>query len=292
MKRGSGRLGSAVREMVRSIDANRITGLAAELTFFAVFSLFPGLLIVAGALGSLDSIFGTEIAIASKSGVVEFLQKILTEKAQNVTDAVRELFETQSGGLLTLAALLALYTLSTCFATLIEALDLIYGVQERRSWLRIRLLALVLAVASIVMLAMLLTVIVVGPLVGSIGHGGQLARLAGLSEFFASIWNGMRPPFAFALLVGWVTTIYHVAPNRRTPWLRELPGGALAAVLMLASSYGFRIYLEMAASANKILGVLGGGLILMMWLYALSLSILVGAVFNTVYWKRESGISS
>lgn len=272
-----------IAEMIRESRVNRITGLAAEVTYFGVLSLFPGLLIVAGALGWLDSFVGHRIAEKSETTVVELLDLVLTERASFVIHAVRELFRSQSTGLLTTSALIAFLSLSSGFAAAIEALDLAYGVPERRSWISIRLMAFVFAVGSVVMLALLLLLIVAAPLLGG---GAGLADQVGLGGVFSFAWDWLRAPIAFGLLVIWATTLYHLAPNRRVRWLRDLPGGVAAAVLWIVVSYGLRFYLQAAASANKILGVLGGGLILMIWFYLLSLVLLLGGELNAILTRR------
>lgn len=275
-------------DLARAADRNRLTGLAAEVTFFGLISIFPGLLILAGSLGSLESLLGHDLAAESEAAVIGFLRLVLTDRAAFVIDAVHELFRQESGGLLTTAALIGLYTLSTGFAAMIEALDLAYGVREERSWLSVRLTAGVLAVGSVLVMIIVLIGVVTGPLMG----GGQyLARVVGLGEAFSFAWDWLRAPAAFALLVVWTTTIYHLAPARRarTAFAQDLPGGLLASILLLAVSYGFQIYLNVAAGFNKILGLLGGGLILMMWLYLISLAVLVGGQLNGILRDRRAG---
>ena len=136
------------------------------------------------------------------------------------------------------------------------------------------------------MLAVVLGMFVIGPLLG-LGH--RLAGWLGLGRLFAFAWNWLRWPFACALLMGWATLVYSIAPNRRTRWRHELPGAVLATVLWLAVSLGFAGYLRLAAAGNKILGLLGGGLILLVWLYLLALALLVGGELNGVLVDRARG---
>jgi membrane protein len=269
-------------ELLREAKKHRLSGLSAEVTYFAVLSLFPGLLIVAGALGWLQSFVGHRIAEQSEAAVVGVLKDVLIDRAPFVVRAVQDLFTRPSKGLLTSSALIAFLTLSTGFAAGIGALDLVYGVPERRSWINLRLSAFALALGSIVMVALILLLVVAGPLIG----GAGIAKQLGMGDLFTFLWDWLRGPVAFALLVAWATTVYYVAPNQRTPWRMGLPGGAAAAILWLAVSYGLRLYLHLAAKANEILGVLGGGLLLMIWFYLLSLVLLLGGTLNAVLARR------
>ena len=265
--------------LTRAAAACRITGLAAEVTFFAVLSLFPGLLVLAGALGQLESIVGYDLAARSEQAVIDFLAGILTERASGVTDTVRALFEGEIGGLVTMGALASAWTLSSGFAALIRALDIIYGLEEKRSWLNIRFTALTLAAGSVLVVVALLAGVVIGPLLVSAPFLSGSPRAGGVVAF---AWNWLSMPAALVLLAAWATTIFHLAPNWRgpTPWRAELPGGLLAATLTLAVSYGFRVHLRLAIELNQILGLVGGGLLLLIWLYALSFAALLGGVVN------------
>jgi len=113
-------------------------------------------------------------------------------------------------------------------ATIIGALDQAYGLREGRSWINRHLTALVLSVGSAVVAALILAATVSGPL---LGHGVSLATRLGYTGAAATVREWLRLPIAFALVILWTTTLYHLAPNRRAPWRRDLPG----AVLFLSS---------------------------------------------------------
>ena len=267
--------------LIHDSQEYRLTGLAAEVTFFAVLSLFPGLLIVASTLGYLQAILGHDVAQRSQETVINFLTLVLTERGSLVVQSARDLFTRDSSGVATIASVVAFYTLSTGFAALIRALDLVYGVVEKRSWLHVRLTAFALSLGSIVMLAVILAAFVIGPLMG---EGWQVAERLGMGELFTFFWDWVRTPLAFGFLVVWLTTLYHLAPYRRRGegWLKELPGALLGSLLLFTVSHGFGFYLSLATAGNQVLGVLGGGLILMVWLYLMTLAVLVGGEFNAI----------
>jgi membrane protein len=275
----------ALRVVRQSVE-DRVGGLAAEVAFFGGLSLFPGLLILAATLGSLEGLIGGDLARQAEELVLSFLDRVLTEQAAGAVAAVRELFARPRGGLLTVASLLALGGLSRGFMAVIRALDLAYDLEERRSLVHQRLTALGLALSAVVVTVVVLAAVVLGPLLGA---GLRLADWLGLGREFAATWGWLRWPFAFAVLVAWGATLHHVGPYRRTPWRAGLPGAALAGVLCLAVSACFGAYLRLAAAANQVLGALGGGLILLVWLYLLALAVLVGGELNAVLLARPTG---
>ena len=268
------------KELQREVVEDRLTGLAAEVAFFGVLSIFPGLLMVVAAIGSVDAFVGSDLALQSKRQIVDFLRLILTDEARAAIQAVEDLFEEGSDGLLTVASLLALVGLSRAFAVLATALNLAYDADERRPWVKRRLLGVALSIGTVAITVFMLVMIVVGPLMGS---GSQLARALGFEEFFNSVWMVLRWPAAFLALVAWATTLFHFVPCRPRPrWREDLPGAVLTAVLWLVVSLGLNIYLQVAADANPVFSVLGGGLILLIWLYLLSLGLLLGGELNPV----------
>ena len=275
------------RRVAAACHEDRVDGLAAEFAFFGVLSTFPGLLVVAALLGSLERLVGHDLASRSEALVLRGMDQVLTSSAAGLRDAVRELFARPSRGIAVLATATALVGLSRAWAVVIRALDLAYQVEERRTWLRQRLLGLVLALSSVLLAVLGLGMIVVDPLLGA---GAELAKRLGLGGLFAVAWNWLRWPLAFATLVAWAATVYHVAPGRRLRWRDALPGAAAAAVLWLVASGGFSLYLRVAAGANRVLGTLGGGLIGVLWLYLLALILLVGGELNGVLHRsREPG---
>jgi membrane protein len=139
------------------------------------------------------------------------------------------------------------------------------------------------AVATVV-----LAMLVIGPL---FGRGEELAADLSLGSAFETFWMWFRWPTVFLILVAWGATIFHIAPNHRSPWKYELPGAALFAVASVISTGGFSIYLNrFAADGNAFFGVIGSVLSMLLWLYLLSIGLLVGAELNSII-ARRAGVS-
>jgi membrane protein len=88
-------------------------------------------------------------------------------------------------------------------------------------------------------------------------------------------------------LVLWITTLFHVAPNREGGWREALPGALLTTGLWLVVTAGFHIYLALTADANPVLGAFGSGVIVMIWVYLLSVALLVGGELNAALVRRR-----
>ncbi|HSL56787.1 MAG TPA: YhjD/YihY/BrkB family envelope integrity protein [Acidimicrobiales bacterium] len=268
-----------LRKMVVEFRDDRITGLAAEVAFFAVLSLFPLLVAVAAAVGSIEAAAGADAADRARDAIVDALQEALGGEASGVVSTVDQLFAESNTGLLGLGLIISLYTASRGFAALIRALDQVYDIPETRSWLRTRATAYAMVAGSVLFGAVVLTMFVVGPL---FGRGEDLADELGLGSAFVTFWVWVRPPLLAVVSIVWAATVFHVGPNHTTPWRADLPGAVLTTVLWGLGAVGFRAYLEVAAGgSNVVLGTLGGAVILLLWLYVMGLALLVGAELNS-----------
>jgi membrane protein len=184
----------------------------------------------------------------------------------------------------TIGTMVAAWAASRGFVAVVRGLDLAYDIDERRSYVRLRVVALALAVGTVSVVALMLGMLVVGPLLGT---GQEVADQVGLGAAFATFWDLARWPVALAVVVAWSATVFHVGPNHRTPWRWDLPGAALTTVAWVALSLAFRLYLAAASGANQVLGALGGVLIVLLWLYLLAVGLLVGGELNGLLAQRH-----
>jgi uncharacterized BrkB/YihY/UPF0761 family membrane protein len=92
------------RRVAAACHEDRVDGLAAEFAFFGVLSTFPGLLVVAALLGSLERLVGHDLASRSEALVLRAMDQVLTSSAAGLRDAVRELFARPSRGVAVLVA--------------------------------------------------------------------------------------------------------------------------------------------------------------------------------------------
>ena len=273
-----------VKDVVSEWSKDRVGGLAAEIAFFALLGFFPTIIVLTAALGSADSILGQDAAGDVETWLVDRMVEVFGGD-NTLEETVRDLFDGGNGGAFTVGALLAVYAASRGFTAVVRALDIAYDHENQRGWLSTRLVGLGLTVLSVGAAALLMLLIVVGPLLGS---GEELADDIGVGSAFATLWTWLRWPVAFVVLVGWAATIYHIAPNHHSPWRFELPGALVASVWWAIVSLGFSSYLDAASSgANAIYGLLGGALSLLFWLYLMATGLLLGAEINSLIALRR-----
>jgi membrane protein len=100
------------------------------------------------------------------------------------------------------------------------------------------------------------------------------------------LWMIIRWTIAILTSVAVIALIYHNAVPRTQPWHSVLPGASLATGLWFGTTLLFGWYLQHYADYSVIYGSLGAGIALLVWMYMISLVILIGAEFNAMLFPR------
>ncbi len=254
---------------VLDIGRKHTAAFAAGLSYYFVLSLFPALIAMSALLAFLP--------------VPDLFNQILTMMARFVPadsmGLVRQIahdaINPHRGALLSLGLLGALWTASSGFAGMIEALNVAYNVPETRPFWKTRGLAVLLTFGIGGLLLAALGVMLVGP-----RFGGWMAGVLHLSFLWARIWPVVRWAVSAAFVVMAVEALYFLAPNVKQRFGHTLMGALFAVAAWLGLSYGLGIYFQSFANFNRTYGTLGGAIALMVWLYWSSFVILLGAGIN------------
>jgi membrane protein len=251
------------------VNKDEIPDRAAALAYYFLFALFPTLLFLTSLLGllPLDGLMDRLMAYAE--------QTMPGDAASIVTKTLAEVQEGARGGLLSIGALAALWAASAGMASVINALNVAYGVEDPRPWWKRRLVAILLTLGFSVFILTALLLVVFGPRIGQ-----AVAGRMGQSELFTTFWNVVSVPVVvFFVLVG-IALVYYFAPATQQHWRWVTPGSAVALVLWLAVSFGLRWYVANFTDYSATYGSIGGVILLMLWLYLTGLVLLVGAEIN------------
>ncbi len=264
--------------VARDINNNHGLSFAAALSYYFVISLFPALITLAAlvALLPIPNLFAN---LVSAIGRV-----VPAESMGLVNQVVRDVIRPHSGGLLGFGLLGSLWTVSSGFAELIEALDVAYDVPETRSVFKTRLLALWLAVLVGSMLVVSFLCMTAGPHVL-----GLFADKLGVGGPFIFVWKYARWVIAGILVVLSIEAIYFIAPNVKQRFWHTLPGALVAIVGWGLLSAGLGLYFAKFAHLNKTYGTLGGAIALLVWLYWTGFIVIVGGELNSEIIQERNG---
>jgi membrane protein len=242
---------------------------AAALSYFFILSVFPGLIFLSAILGllPLGDLF---------NHVLGFMGRLLPSDTMRIVKSVlHEVLGSHRGTWLSFGMLGIIWTASSGFAALIEALDIAYDAEDNRPYWKVRLLSILLAAISGGLLLVALGVMIVGP-----RFGDWLAAHLGLSTVFAAIWPTLRWTIAISFTVLAVEFIYFLAPNVKQRFGATLPGAVFSVIVWNGLSYLLGIYFAHFANLNHVYGTLAGFIAFMTWLYWTSFALLVGAELN------------
>jgi membrane protein len=276
---------------VRASQRDRITGLAAEMAFFALLSLVPAVVALGAGLSVLERLVDPEAVAAGRVAAVDVLGAVFSTQVRSdvIEPLVDGLLAGDRGGVALSGIAVSIFLASRVFTATIRALDAAYGVDRPRNLLEQRLLALAFAVLGVVVAATTLVLAVVGPLFGT---GRDVAEGLGLGEAAAFLWGLARWPVLVAVAIAFFAAVYRFGPNVRNRWVDSLPGAALGVVLWVAVSVGLRVYLATVGEpgaqfapedeAVALLGqVVGAVVAAVLWTFLSSLALIVGGELNS-----------
>jgi membrane protein len=260
------------RKTLREFTADQCPDLAAGLTYYAVFSMFPALL----ALVSLLGIFGQ--AEKTTAALLEIVQGVAPGQAvEMIRDPIQELTTSPAAGFtLVIGLLTAIWSASGYVTAFGRAMNRIYEIDEGRGFVKLRGTMLGVTVVSLIIVALLAAMLVIsGPVAEAIGN------VLGLGGVALTVWNIAKWPVIVALVIVVIAILYYATPNVRQPKFRWMSLGSLIALLIfVVASVGFGFYVGNFSNYNKTYGAIGGVIVMLLWLWILNMSLLFGAEFD------------
>lgn len=279
-------------EVGQTATRQRITGTAAEMSFYAVLGLVPLTVAFGAALGYVERFVGPEgLAEGQRAALVVLTTLIGPElTVGTVAPYVQTQLVQERGGLALGSLLLAAWLGSRMFTTALHALDVAHEVEEPRSAARQRLLGLGLAVSSLLASVLTLMIMIVGPLLGT---GQTAADRLGLGTTYRQVWVVGRWPLLLVILIGFLVILYRFGPSCRPAWRACVPGAVVALGAWILVALGFRFYLAVGGRPGAGVGTEEEAIALvgravaavvatMLWAFLSSIAILLGGQVNAV----------
>lgn len=263
-----------VREMVDIYFGKRVSRSAAELAYFLILTFFPILVCINGFIGLLH---------LDISAVMSAMEEFLPREALSVVgEYIGYISTNQSNAMLVAGITMTLFSASAAFRALMNIMDDIY---ERKSYT-----GLWQIVASVVFSILFLVTIYLSMVVVLTGNW-----LFTLIEGFFHLnpgdlpwdWQWLRFFILFALVLLFVLLAYRMAAPRGKPRPPILTGGIIAAVALVAASILFSWFIGMSSRYSLVYGSLASVIILLVWLYLCGNILILGNVFNCVWYKRK-----
>jgi membrane protein len=267
--------------VLRTSLRHRVTGPAAEMSFFAMLTLVPLTVAVGAALGQIQRFVGPEKIARGQDAAISVVRVVISPK---LTDGVvdpfirAQLSQPQRGSAAIGGLLLTWWLAGRLFAATSRALDAAYHDRHRRLSVSQRLIALGFAFVSVVVVVLTLGIMVDAPFMDE-----DVAVQIGVSRALVAVWYVGRWPVALLVLGAFLLCLYRYAPSVKHAWRHLVPGAVLGVLLWILAAAAFRIYLAFGSGAPTGVVVNNAQVVL--------IGRAVGAVVATVLWTYFSSIA-
>jgi membrane protein len=241
--------------------------MAAQVSFYFALSCFPFLLVLAALLGWVHR---SANWYAFWSWMTTYLPSSAQETVMNIMVNLSNGFK----GFLSFGLILTIWSASTGFLSLMQALSHVYRARDSRSYLRKRALAI------------MATILAAGFLLACFGIWSAGHLIVGFifqySVYFATQWKLARWAITLGMILVGVDLINYFLPAKRPPWRWIMPGSAFTVFCFIAASAVLKLYISQNHAISRIYGALTGFIAIMLWIYLVNLSLLLGAQTDAV----------
>jgi membrane protein len=252
----------------KRISADNVSIVAAGVGFYAFVAVVPALAAIIGMYGLISDPAQVSSHVTAFAKILPHeVLPLIEQQLKRITSNVHAASLSAA-----LGVVIAIYSSASATKALIQGLNICYDEQEKRSFIKLNALALLLTLGAIVGAIVAITLVaVVPPLLDHLDLGARLNIAV----------NAMR---WLVLVVGFVMSlavVYRFGPSRKDAKWRWVSWGATAAALLwLAGSALFSFYVSRFGSYDKTYGSLGAVVVFLMWLYLSAFAILTGAELN------------
>lgn len=260
-----------VAETARSCLRYRVTGLAAEAAFFALLSLPPLVFALAGAVGYVAQGQDVQTIADLRAEVLQLAARVLTPEAVNevIGPTVDDVLSQGRFSVISIGFVIALWSGSRALNVFVDTISIMYGLGGRRGFVRTRVLSFGLYLVFLLIGVILVPLVLAGPTLVERLLPRQLATLAAL------YW-----PTVLIFSTLFLATLYHLSTPVRTRWRADLPGAGLTLALWVVGSALLRGVLGASTQTTSIYGPLAAPIAVLIWLYLIAISVLIGAAAN------------
>lgn len=257
------------KRLVRAIGEQNMSILAAGVAFYSMLAIFPamGAIVTIYALVADPQLVSQHLSAAGSFLPADVL-KILDNQLLALTSR-------PTGGLswnLLIGILFAVWSAHRGVDALVAAIGVAYHEPESRGLIKLNILTYTLTLAAVLFIVIILILMIIIP---------SITSLFPVPSWWDYVMPIVRWVLFLAIVSVAVATLYRFAPARRAAqWVWLSPGAVIATLLWLLGSAGFSFYVTQFGTYNETYGTLGAIIVLLLWFFISSYSILIGAAIN------------
>lgn len=258
-------------QLIFRIKDDEVFVTGTQLTFFLILSIFPFIIML------LNIISYTPVI---NPNILNSLIVYLPDATQSLFKGfIDEIAATSSQELLSIAAVLGIWSASAGIKAVIRAINNAYDYGEDRSYIKLRLMSVLFTIALLFLIVLVFLTLIFGEVLGN-----MLFEFLGISSFFKILWSYIRILIPLSYMIFMFAMLYKFSPCRskfhRVKFLSALPGAVFATFGWLITSVLFSYYVNNFGRYAITYGSLVGIILLYIWLYISSIIIVLGGEIN------------
>ncbi|WP_159446267.1 YihY/virulence factor BrkB family protein [Desulfonispora thiosulfatigenes] len=258
-------------QIIFRFNNDKVSSIGSQLTYYLVLSIFPFIIFL------LNIVKFTPLASAD---ILNSLTRVLPTATQEMILAIiNEIVSSSSNTLLSVSAIVGLWTSSTGISQVIRAVNEAYDAKEGRGFLRLRLVSLFFTFSLIVLIILVFVFLVFGEIIarGVLNYFNE-------AELFQVLWPIFRISIALGFMVLGFSLLYKYGPScskqNKLTFQDVLPGAVFVTVGWTLASMAFSFYVNNFGKYSVTYGSLGGIIVFLIWLYITSIIIVLGGEVN------------
>ncbi|MGN0375316.1 MAG: YihY/virulence factor BrkB family protein [Butyrivibrio sp.] len=246
---------------------DKLSAFAAEATLFIILSFVPFLMLL------LTLVKYTPL---SEGMLFQFVSGFAPDAFKEALESVIvSLYSGSGSGIIVFTVISTLWAAGKGFVSLIDGLNSVFEIKERRNWLTIRLYGILYTVVFIIIIVLcIVAFILAGQLIGIIRRFAPM-----IADFMEKLMQ-LRAPASMIIFTIFFTFLYVAIPHRHTRIIRQLPGALFSALGWTVFSYAFSLYVNYSNKLSLLYGSLTSLIMIILWLYVCMYIFLIGAEIN------------
>ncbi|ARI75762.1 YihY/virulence factor BrkB family protein [Halobacillus mangrovi] len=265
-----------IKELVEEFQKDNIPILGAAQAYYYLLAIVPMLILLLSILPYLN--------IDAESAVQAMGRVLPSNTAEIFRENIISIVEQPKGGLLTIGILGTLWSASSGVNAFIQSANQAYNVEETRSFIKVRLMAIVLTLGMILAIVVALLLPVFGDVIINF-----INNAVNLPDQTIILFQVLRWVISVLVIGAILMALYHYAPNKNIPFKHIIPGAIITAFLWQLISLAFSFYVSNFGNYSATYGSLGGIIILMLWFFLTGIILMVGAEINVIYHRKHGG---
>lgn len=260
---------SGFKKFLKKIIEDDIYALSSQLAYNLILSFFPFIIFIMTVIGYLK---------LNSQEILTLLRNIMPLPAYElVQNTALEVLHGQQAGLLWISIVLTVWVSSSGFGAVVRGLNKAYGIEETRSFIRVKIMSIISVLILAVVIIITLLLFVFGDYIR-----GIITMNVNNSAMFLLILSIGKNVILTLLLIIAFTVMYQLIPCKKIGWYNAVPGAAFTTLGWILFSYAFAFYVNNFSNYSRLYGSLGAVFIFMTWMFLTSFILILGGEVNAI----------